>query len=126
MGENEPNTDNIVPEEKVIGLRNVDVELYQRFKARCAVLGLEHGLGFEQAVSAWLAYTEPGGDILTQPPFSCQAVSPKVLDEFRARCKQVKLDVTSGIIKAMVYWIHGFAFTDPLPETDPRGKGGKT
>jgi len=99
-------------EGKSIGLRNVDAELYQKFRKRCLELKLEHGPGFEQAIKVWLAST--GDDLLTQAPLN--TINPNVLAEFRRRCAQEKLDATSGIAKAMVNWIRNFAFTDPIPK----------
>jgi hypothetical protein len=51
---------------------------------------------------------------LTQAPLN--TINPNVLAEFRRRCEQEKLDVTTGIAKAMVNWIRNFAFTDPIPK----------
>jgi hypothetical protein len=107
-----PIIDEITSEGKCIGLRNIDSQLYRRFRTRCLEFKLENSRGFEQAIKAWLALT--GDDLLTQAPLN--TINPNVLAEFRRRCEQEKLDVTTGIAKAMVNWIRNFAFTDPIPK----------
>ena len=106
-----PILDEITFEGKCIGLRNIDSQLYRKFRTKCLELKLGNNRGFEQAIKAWLALT--GDDLLTQAPLN--TINPNVLAEFRRRCDQEKLDVTTGIAKAMVNWIRNFAFTDPIP-----------
>jgi hypothetical protein len=110
--EKKPIVDGITSEGKSIGLRNVDGELYRKFRTRCLELKLGNSHGFEQAIKVWLDST--GGDLLEHAPLN--TINPKVLAEFRRRCDQEKLDVTTGIAKAMVNWIRNFAFTDPIPK----------
>jgi hypothetical protein len=107
-----PILDEITFEGKCIGLRNIDSQLYRKFRTKCLELKLGNNRGFEQAIKAWLALT--GDDLLTQAPLN--TINPNVLAEFRRRCEQEKLDVTTGIAKAMVNWIRNFAFTDPIPK----------
>lgn len=111
--DNDTTVEGKTSEDKFVGLRNVDAELYQRFRVRCSEHKLEYGPGFEQAILAWLAATS-GEDLLAQAPLN--TINPNVLTEFRRRCVQEKLDATSGIAKAMVNWIRNFAFTDPIPK----------
>ena len=110
--EKKPIVNGTTSEGKSVGLRNVDADLYRKFRTRCLEFKLENSRGFEQAIKAWLALT--GDDLLTQAPLN--TINPKVLAEFRRRCDQEKLDATSGIAKAMVNWIRNFAFTDPIPK----------
>jgi hypothetical protein len=107
-----PIVDEITSEGKCIGLRNVDGELYRKFRTRCLELKLGNSHGFEQAIKVWLDST--GEDLLEHAPLN--TINPKVLAEFHRRCEQEKLDVTTGIAKAMVNWIRNFAFTDPIPK----------
>ena len=110
--EKKPIVNGTTSEGKSVGLRNVDADLYRKFRTRCLEFKLENSRGFEQAIKAWLALT--GDDLLTQAPLN--TINPNVLAEFRRRCEQEKLDVTTGIAKAMVNWIRNFAFTDPIPK----------
>jgi hypothetical protein len=110
--EKKPIVNGTTSDGKSVGLRNIDADLYRKFRTRCLEFKLENSRGFEQAIKAWLALT--GDDLLTQAPLN--TINPKVLAEFRRRCDQEKLDATSGIAKAMVNWIRNFAFTDPIPK----------
>ena len=107
-----PIVNEITFEGKSVGLRNIDSQLYRKFRTKCLELKLGNNHGFEQSIKAWLALT--GDDLLTQAPLN--TINPNVLAEFRRRCEQEKLDVTTGIAKAMVNWIRNFAFTDPIPK----------
>lgn len=100
-----------------VGLRSVNAELYQRFRARCAEKKLHYGTGFERAINAWLI-ASAGDDLLSQPPFD--TINPSVINEFRSRCAQKELDAVSGIAEAMVVWIHNLSFTDPYPPRDDK------
>ena len=106
---------------ELIGLRNVNAELYQRFRARCAEKKIHYGTGFEQAINAWLI-ASAGDDLLSRPPFD--TINPSVINEFRSRCKRHGFDILPGIADAMVVWIRNYAYTDPYPSEDS-GKVGK-
>lgn len=106
-----PIVNEITFEGKSVGLRNIDSQLYRKFRTKCLELKLGNSRGFEQAIKVWLDST--GGDLLEHAPLN--TINPKVLAEFQIRCEQEKLDVTTGIAKAMVNWIRNFAFTDPIP-----------
>lgn len=104
-----------------IGLRNVNAELYQRFRVRCAEKKIHYGTGFEQAISAWLI-SSTGEDLLSYPPFD--TINHNIVDKFRARCKERKLSIVSGITDAIVVWLRNLSFTDPYPPREP-GKPGR-
>jgi hypothetical protein len=104
-----------------IGLRNVNAELYQRFRVRCAEKKIHYGTGFEQAISAWLI-SSAGEDLLSYPPFD--KINRGIVDKFCTRCKEKKLDVIYGIGEAIVVWLRNLSFTDPYPSREP-GKPGK-
>jgi len=106
---------------ELVGLRNVNAELYQRFRAQCAEKKIHYGTGFEQAINAWLKACD-SDDLLSQPPFD--TINPNVINEFRSRCKRHGFDILSGIADAMVVWIRNYAYTDPYPAED-KGKVGK-
>ncbi|CAG0987359.1 hypothetical protein METP3_02439 [Methanosarcinales archaeon] len=106
---------------ELVGLRNVNAELYQRFRVRCAEKKINYGTGFEQAINSWLVASS-GDDLLSQPPFD--TINPNVINEFRSRCKRHGFDILPGIADAMVVWIRNYAYTDPYPWED-KGKVGK-
>jgi len=106
---------------ELVGLRNVNAELYQRFRVRCAEKKINFGTGFEQAINAWLI-SSSGDDLLSQPPFD--TINPNVINEFRSRCKRHGFNILPGIADAMVVWIRNYAYTDPYPSVD-NGKVGK-
>jgi len=106
---------------ELVGLRNVNAELYQRFRVRCAEKKINYGNGFEQAINVWLIACA-GDDLLSQPPFD--TINPNVINEFRSRGKRHGFDILPGIADAMVVWIRNYAYTDPYPSED-KSKVGK-
>ncbi len=109
---------------KTITLKNVNAELYGKFRALCVERGIEIGEGFEQAVNAWLL-TASSDDLLSQPPFN--SLPPKIQDAFRTRCEQKGCSISEGILDAVVVWLRNFSFTDPplIEEGKANKKRGK-
>ncbi len=95
---------------RTITLKNVNAELYGKFRAFCVEHNIETGEGFEQTVNAWLL-TESGDDLLSRPPFN--SLPPKIQEAFRARCGQKGYSISDGILDAVVVWLRNFSFTDP-------------
>jgi len=107
---------------ELVGLRNVNAELYNRFRLRCDKKKIHYGTGFEQAINTWLI-ASGSDDLLSQPPFD--TINPNVLNEFRSRCKRHGFDILSGIADAMVVWIRNYAYTDPYPSENDSKVGKK-
>lgn len=97
---------------KTVSFAVSDPELYRKFREVCSLKGIRPYRGVEAAMRMWVA-ASTDGDIFSLPPYN--VISPSLIEEFRRRCAKNKLDMVSGIAKAMVTWIHNLSFTEPYP-----------